>query len=94
MAIKPIQTDRIIQIIPALPNMWARWKPTGEKDEPDTVEFGPVACLALIENSYGQSVVPMSIDSDGEIDNVWEFTNFGGIVFAKDPYKEVDPDGN
>lgn len=76
---------KIIQIIPAPSNMWARWKPTenGEKEE-----YSPIACLALMEDEDGYTfVTPMSIFKDGEINDVMDFSNFGGVVLPK--FKEV-----
>lgn len=77
--------SKIIQIIPAPPNMWARWKPTekGEKEE-----YSPIACLALMEDKDGGTwVTPMSICEDGEIGDVADFSNFGGLVLPK--FKEA-----
>lgn len=79
--------DRIIQIIPAPPDMWARWSP-GECCENNS--FSRIVCLALKEHEDGTDVVPMVIiEDDGEIMDVFDFSNFGGIVFAKDPHKEA-----
>lgn len=78
--------SKIIQIIPATPNMWVRWQPTenGEKEE-----YSPIACLALMEDEDGGTwVSPMSIGEDGEIDNVTDFSNFGGVVLPE--FKEAN----
>lgn len=77
--------SKIIQIIPAPPNMWARWKPT-EKGEQE--EYSPIVCLALMEDKDGCTYVsPMSIAEDGEINDVMDFCNFGGVVLPK--FKEA-----
>lgn len=78
--------SKIIQIIPATPNMWARWQPieNGEKEE-----YSPIACLALMEDEDGMTrVTPMSIGEDGEIDDVMKFRNFGGVVLPE--FKEAN----
>lgn len=76
--------DKIIQIIPAPFPIWAKWKPV---DDEDKEEFSPVICFALKEYQNGRFIVPMSISEDGEISDVFEFENFGGIVFSKNPIK-------
>lgn len=73
--------SKIIQIIPAPPNMWARWKPT---ENVEKEEYSPIVCLALMEDEDGGTwVTPMSIGEDGEIDDVMDFSNFGGLVLPK-----------
>lgn len=73
--------SKIIQIIPARPNMWATWDPTSKGENE---EYSPIVCLALMEDDDGGTwVTPMSISEDGEIDNIMEFSNFGGIVLPK-----------
>lgn len=82
--------SKIIQIIPSLPNMWARWKPT-EKGE--VGEYSPIVCLALMQDEDGGTwVTPMSIGEDGEIDDVMDFSNFGGVVLPK--FKEAIKEGD
>lgn len=75
--------SKIIQIVPAPPGMWARWNPT---ENVKKEEYSPIVCLALIEdegvNTY---VTPMSISEDGEIQDVFEFSNFGGILLPNQP---------
>lgn len=78
--------DKIIQIIPAPPNMWAVWKPT---ENIEKEEYSPIVCLALMEDEDGGTwVTPMSICEDGGIDDVMDFMNFGGVVLPK--FKEAD----
>lgn len=48
--------DRILQIIPAPPNMWVKWEPEADECE---VDFAPVVCLALKEFEGGTYVTPM-----------------------------------
>lgn len=75
--------SKIIQIIPAPPNMFARWKPT---ENVEKEEYSPIICLALMEDEDGGTwVTPMSIGEDGEIDNVADFMNFGGLLLPKQP---------
>lgn len=55
--------DKIIQIIPAPPDMWAIWEPT-EKGE--KTEYSPVVCLALHQGEEGGTwVTPMVMFGDG-----------------------------
>ena len=77
--------NRIIQIIPAPPNMFARWNLTenGEEDE-----LSPIICLALKECEGGTFVVPMVAFENGEIEEVWEFSNYDGLCFPKYQYME------
>lgn len=80
--------SKIIQIIPAPPNMWARWEP----DDGEELEYSPVVCLALMqEKDGGTYVTPMVAFLDGDILNPLDFSNFGGIEFRK---FEVSDDGN
>lgn len=81
--------SKIIQIIPAPPNMWARWEP----DDGEEVEFSPIICLALMESGNGSTYVsPMvCFADDGLIEEATDFRNFGGIVFSKDPIAENKP---
>lgn len=81
--------NKIIQIIPVSSNMWAKWEPTSKGENE---EYSPIVCLALMEDDDGGTwVTPMSISEDGEIDDIIEFSNFGGIVFSKDPNAESQP---
>lgn len=71
-------SSKIIQIIPAPPNMLAKWEPTIEGENE---EYSPIVCFALLEAEDGFTwVTPMSIDSEGNVDDVTEFSNFGGIM--------------
>lgn len=80
--------DKIIQIIPAPSNMWAKWEPVDGKEE----EPSPIVCLALMENECGFTyVTPMTCFESAEIENVTDFDNFGGIVFSKGPIAEKEP---
>lgn len=80
--------SKIIQIIPAPPNMWARWKPTENVEKED---YSPIVCLALMEGEDGGTwVTPMSIGEDGGINDVMEFSNFGGVEFFNDPTAESE----
>lgn len=80
--------SKIIQIIPAPPNMWARWEP----DDGGELEYSHVVCLALMqEEDGGTYVTPMVAFLDGDILNPLDFSNFGGIEFRK---FEVSDDGN
>lgn len=73
--------SKIIQIIPAPPNMWVRWKPTEIVEKED---YSPIVCLALMEDEDGFTwAIPMSIGEDGAIYDVMDFSNFGGLVFPK-----------
>lgn len=79
--------EKIIQIIPAPPNMWAKWEPFEVGGE---VEFGRIVCLALVEDNDGQRVSPMVLlEDEASIQEVFDFSNFGGIVFSTDPEKEL-----
>lgn len=82
-------SSKIIQIIPATPNMWAIWMPTKYGEE---TEYSPIVCLALMEDEDGGTyVTPMAATLDGEIDNPMDVANFGGIVFSEDPAVEGKP---
>lgn len=81
--------DRIIQIIPAPPNMWVKWNPAGKDCD---VDFGRIVCLALMENG---KIVPMTVfEDDGIIADATGFSNFGGIVFSEYTIRKVDTDGD
>lgn len=77
--------SKIIQIIPAPPNMWARWEPTEEGEQE---EHSPIVCLALMEDEDGfRWVAPMDICEGGEICDVSDIYNFCGVVLPK--FKEA-----
>lgn len=70
--------DRIIQIIPAPPNMFVKWKQTDNVEEN---EISHVVCLALKEVEDITLVSPMVAFESGEIEDAFEFSNYDGIVF-------------
>lgn len=78
--------QKIIQIIHAPSGMFAKWEPDTDNEE---IDFSPIACLSLVGiedeygNSMGQSVHPMAVFEDGAIEDVFDFYNFGGIVFRE-----------
>lgn len=81
--------SKIIQIIPAPPNMWAMWKPTENGEQED---YSPIVCLALMEDEDGGTwVTPMSIGEDGEIHGVMDFSNFGGVALPKFKKAPMNP---
>lgn len=71
---------KIVQIIPAPDDMYVEWK---RECDDDKRELSPIACLALIEVDGGRIVAPMAALGDGMIENVFEFSNFCGIVFGE-----------
>ena len=78
--------ERIIQIIPAPPNLWARWESMVEGEE---AKYSQVVCLALVDDGEGTFVSPMVAFEDcGEIEDVRYISNFDRIVFSENPYKE------
>lgn len=70
--------DKIIQIIPAPPNMFVKWKQTEDCEEN---ELSPVVCLALKDCEGVTLVSPMVAFESGEIEDAFEFSNYDGIVF-------------
>lgn len=75
--------EEIIQIIPAPSNMFVRlWQ--GENEQ---AEYGKIVCLALIKDFDGLTyVTPMTLlEEEGTIENVHDFSNFGGIVWSENP---------
>lgn len=71
--------SKILQIIPAPPNMWARWEP----EEGEEAEYSPVVCLALVEEDGATCVAPMVAFGDGTIERPTDFSNFGEFEFRK-----------
>lgn len=78
--------EEIIQIIPAPPNMFVRLvQGENEKDE-----YGKIVCLALIKDFDGTTyITPMMLLEEGTIENVHDFSNFGGIVWSESKKKGV-----
>lgn len=75
-------SSKIIQIIPASPNMWDKWEPDGGEE----MDCSPIVCLALMEDEDGGTcVTPMAIGEDGGIYDVFDATNFGGLLLPKQP---------
>lgn len=64
---------KIVQIIPAISNMYALYKNQIDGDEMTEIK-NKIVCLALIEYDDGErEVIPMDItDGDGEIGRVGE----------------------
>lgn len=74
--------SKIIQIIPAPPNILAKWGP----DEGGEMEYSPIVCLSLMEDEDGGTcVTPMAIGEDGGIYDVFDATYFGGLLLPKQP---------
>ena len=76
---RPPMNSKILQIIPAPPNMWARWEP----EEGEEAEYSPVVCLALVEEDGATCVAPMVAFGNGTIESPMDFSNFGEFEFRK-----------
>ena len=73
-----MNSDKIVQIIPAPADMWARFK----ADEGDGGACR-VVCLALVENGDGcRDVRPMTADGDGVIEFAGTYSNFDGLEWG------------
>lgn len=71
-----MNSDKIIQVIPAPADMWARFKADGNNGGGAC----RVVCLALVEDGSGcRDVRPMIADGDGVIEFVDAYSNFDGL---------------
>lgn len=73
-----MDTEKIIQIIPAPANMWA--KHTGVDGGRKYACLSRVVCLALTEDADSRYVRPMTISTDGIVDFPDECGDFDEIV--------------
>lgn len=78
-----MSNDKILQIIPAPANMFARH--AGEYEGEPYESFSPIVCLALVDAGNYRYVEPMILmEGEASIDEASSFSDFDGIVFKED----------